>query len=112
MFSSASAFFHQYFRVYSPVAFPKKYDSNGDYVRRYIPKLANFPAKYIYEPWKAPIADQKKAKCIIGVDYPKPIVDHDIVSKANIGRMKAAYDKRNKSINTKKGKKRPIEDDE
>ncbi|XP_025115307.1 cryptochrome-1-like isoform X3 [Pomacea canaliculata] len=30
---SASAFFHQYFRVYSPVAFGKKTDKNGDYIK-------------------------------------------------------------------------------
>ena len=50
------------------------------------------PAKFIYEPWKAPIADQKKAGCIIGVDYPKPIVDHDVVSKENMGKMAKAYE--------------------
>lgn len=33
MWLSASAFFHQYFRVYSPVAFGKKTDPNGDYIR-------------------------------------------------------------------------------
>ena len=36
---------------------------------------------------------QKKAKCIIGKDYPAPIVDHKEISKTNIGRMKEAYDK-------------------
>jgi len=30
---SASAFFHQYFRVYSPVAFGKKTDKRGDYIK-------------------------------------------------------------------------------
>ena len=33
----------------------------------------------------------KAAGCIIGKDYPKPIVDHDKIHKVNIGRMKAAY---------------------
>jgi len=88
---SASAFFHQYYRVYSPVAFGKKTDKLGDYIRKYVPKLAKFPTQYIYEPWKAPIAVQKGCGCIIGQDYPKPIVDHDVVSKENMGKMKAAY---------------------
>lgn len=35
---------------------------------------------------------QKQAGCIIGVDYPKPIVDHKIVSKENMNKIKAAYD--------------------
>jgi cryptochrome len=39
---------------------------------------------------------QEKACCIIGKDYPKPIVDHDKVRKINIGRMAEAYKKRQK----------------
>jgi hypothetical protein len=35
---------------------------------------------------------QKQAGCIIGVDYPKPIVDHKIVSKENMNKIKVAYD--------------------
>ena len=92
MWLSCSCFFYQYFRCYSPVAFPKKYDKDGAYVRRWLPQLKNYPNKYIYEPWLAPIADQKKAGCVIGVDYPKPIVDHTRVSKENMGRMAKAYE--------------------
>lgn len=50
------------------------------------------PSKYIYEPWEAPIALQEKCGVIIGKDYPYPIVDHSVVSKSNMGRMKEAYD--------------------
>lgn len=53
--------------------------------------VQDFPAKYIYEPWKAPIADQKAANCRIGVDYPKPICDHAKVSKENVQKLKEAY---------------------
>ena len=45
MWLSCSCFFYQYFRCYSPVAFPKKYDKNGDYVRHWLPQLAKLPAK-------------------------------------------------------------------
>ncbi|XP_068096418.1 cryptochrome-1-like [Hyperolius riggenbachi] len=91
---SASAFFHQFFRVYSPVAFGKKTDKNGDYIKKYLPILKKFPAEYIYEPWKAPRTVQERAGCIIGKDYPKPIVVHETVSKQNIQRMKSAYARR------------------
>lgn len=50
------------------------------------------PAKYIWEPWKAPMKVQEEANCIIGKDYPAPIVDHAVVSKQCIARMKEAYD--------------------
>lgn len=92
MWLSASAFYHQYWRVYSPITFGQKYDPEGKYVRRFVPELKNFPAKYIYAPWTAPLAVQKQAGCIIGKDYPHPIVDHKEASKKCIARMKEAYD--------------------
>lgn len=65
---SCVAFYSQFYRCYSPIAFPKKTDNNGDFVRHYVPELASFDKKYIYEPWKAPIADQKKWGCLIKGD--------------------------------------------
>ncbi|XP_038063798.1 cryptochrome-2-like [Patiria miniata] len=90
MWLSASAFFHQYFRVYSPIVFGKKTDKNGDYIRKYLPVLKKMPSQYIYEPWTAPRTVQEKAGCIVGTDYPRPIVEHSVVMKRNIERMKKA----------------------
>lgn len=59
--------------------------------RRYLPILRDFPAKYIYDPWNAPEAVQVAAKCIVGVDYPKPIVNHAEASRLNIERMRQIY---------------------
>lgn len=59
--------------------------------RRYLPILKGFPSRYIYEPWNAPESIQKAAKCIIGVDYPRPIVNHAETSRLNIERMKQIY---------------------
>jgi cryptochrome len=97
MWLSASAFFHQYFRVYSPIAFGKKTDPEGNFIRKYVPELKDFPTKYIYEPWTAPVTIQKQANCIIGKDYPKPIVDHAIVSKKNMAKMKEYFGSRGDS---------------
>lgn len=91
MWLSASAYFHQFFRVYSPIAFGKKTDKNGDYIRKYCPELQHYPNKYIYEPWKAPMNVQQQAKCIVGKDYPEPIVDHDVARKENLDIMGMAY---------------------
>ncbi|WIA38442.1 hypothetical protein OEZ86_001766 [Tetradesmus obliquus] len=92
MWLSASAFFNQYYRVYSPVTFGKKYDPEGKFIRRFVPELALLPTKYIYEPWTAPLDVQQRCGCIIGKDYPFPVVDHTTISKVNMGRMKAAYE--------------------
>jgi len=62
--------------------------------RKYLPLLKKFPAQYIYEPWKAPRSVQQAAGCIVGKDYPQPIVQHEVISKKNIQRMKLAYAKR------------------
>ena len=50
---SCSSFFYQYFRCYSPVAFPQKYDKTGAYVRKWLPQLARLPVEYIHCPWEA-----------------------------------------------------------
>lgn len=49
------------------------------------------PTQYIHEPWCAPTAVQEVAKCVIGCDYPLPMVDHVRASETNIERMKQVY---------------------
>jgi cryptochrome len=92
MWLSCSGFFYQYFRCYSPVSFQQKNDPSGTYIRKWLPVLAKLPNKYIYEPWKAPIAVQKMAGIRIGIDYPKPLVNHSVVSKENMSKMAYAYE--------------------
>lgn len=88
---SCSNFFYQYFRCYSPVAFGKKTDKEGLYIKKWLPQLEHMPGKFIYEPWLAPLSVQQQARCLIGKDYPSPIVDHASTSKINMERMKVAY---------------------
>ncbi|CAG0898004.1 unnamed protein product [Darwinula stevensoni] len=90
---SCSSFFQQFFHSYCPVRFGRKADPNGDYIRRYLPVLKNFPTAYIHEPWTAPEAVQKAAKCRIGQDYPLPMINHLDASRINMERMKLVYQK-------------------
>ncbi|CAG2210639.1 CRY [Mytilus edulis] len=91
MWLSCSSFFQQFFHCYCPVGFGRRADPSGDFIRKYLPVLKAFPPKYIYEPWNAPESVQKAAKCIIGKDYPSPMVNHAEVSKVNTERMKQVY---------------------
>lgn len=91
MWLSCSAFFAMYYRVYSPVAFAKKWDKEGKFIKHYLPILRKLPTKYIHEPWKAPKDVQEMAGCVVGKDYPERIVDHGKASKENIARMKESY---------------------
>ncbi|XP_028649658.1 cryptochrome-2 [Erpetoichthys calabaricus] len=91
MWLSCSAFFQQFFHCYCPVGFGRRTDPSGNFIRHYIPKLKDFPNRYIYEPWNAPDTVQKAARCIIGIDYPKPMISHAEASRLNIERMKQIY---------------------
>ncbi|XP_060840172.1 cryptochrome-1-like isoform X1 [Rhopalosiphum padi] len=91
MWYSCSSFYQEFIHCYCPVRFGRKVDPNGDYIRRYIPALNNMPNQYIHEPWLAPESIQFTANCIIGIDYPLPIVNHVNASKINLERMKLAY---------------------
>ena len=48
-------------------------------------------SKYIYEPWLAPDSVQKAAGCVIGKDYPEPMLDEKDQKNLNLERMKAAF---------------------
>jgi len=65
-----------YFRVFNPALQGKKFAPKGAYVHRWVPELARVPDKFIHQPWKMPHDEQQKAGCVIGQDYPAPIVDH------------------------------------
>lgn len=51
--------------------------------RRYVPELRDFPVEFLYEPWRASLEIQMKAGCIIGKDYPEPMVNHQEASYKN-----------------------------
>jgi deoxyribodipyrimidine photo-lyase len=65
-----------YFRIFNPVLQGKKHDPAGAYVRQWVPELASVPARFIHEPWRTPLDVQREMGCIIGQDYPAPMVDH------------------------------------
>jgi deoxyribodipyrimidine photo-lyase len=65
-----------YFRVFNPSLQGARYDPAGNYVHQWVPELARVPARYIHEPWRMPVQVQIATGCLIGRDYPEPIVDH------------------------------------
>ena len=66
---------------FSPCNFGHLMDPEGIYISTYLPVLQNFPPEYIHAPWTAPRSVQEEACCIIGEDYPKPIIDVEIREK-------------------------------
>ena len=66
-----------YFRIFNPVLQGRKFDPDGDYVRRWVPEIAGLPAAYIHAPWDAPQSVLATAKLELGRDYPEPIIELD-----------------------------------
>ncbi len=63
-------------RIYSPRKQVLDQDPDGLFVRKYVPELAAFPNAFLAEPHLDPREQQARAGCVIGRDYPAPIVDH------------------------------------
>ena len=64
-----------YFRIFNPVLQGKKFDPDGDYVRRHVPELKSVPTRYIHDPWDAPSDVLRDAGVTLGQSYPQPIVE-------------------------------------
>ena len=79
-----------YFRIFNPVLQGEKFDAQGEYVRRWVPELAQLPDKAIHQPWTAPAEVLRAADVRLGENYPRPIVEH----QAARARALAAFAKR------------------
>jgi deoxyribodipyrimidine photo-lyase len=78
-----------YFRIFNPLAQSEKFDPGGDYLRRWVPELADLPDKFLHRPFEAPEEVLGDAGVTLGEDYPRPIVEHKAAREAAL----AAYDR-------------------
>jgi len=76
-------------RIYNPARHMERYDPDGRYVRRHVPELREVPDAWLAEPWTMPDDVQRASGCVIGVDYPEPIVDHAEARRAALERYAA-----------------------
>jgi deoxyribodipyrimidine photo-lyase len=67
-----------YFRIFNPVTQSERFDTQGKFIRRYVPELFALRDGEIHAPWQLPEAAQRERGVIIGRDYPAPIVDHAV----------------------------------
>ena len=79
-----------YFRIFSPRLQGEKFDPQGDYVRRWVPELARVPERYIHQPELMPEGLQRELNCVIGRDYPIPIVEHALARQRTLAAYKNA----------------------
>ena len=74
-------------RMYSPTKQAQDQDPEGLFIRRWVPELARVPLPYLATPWKMDESVQRMAGCVVGADYPQPIVDDKAAMKAAKDRM-------------------------
>ncbi len=84
-----------YFRIFNPVLQGEKFDSDGLYVKRWIPELKNIPSAYIHKPWLAPEDILDRAKITLGIEYPYPVVEHEFARKRALASFKIMVDNQN-----------------
>ena len=76
-----------YFRIFNPTTQGAKFDPGGKYIHKWVPELKGLQPPALYEPWNVSKMELAMAGVELGVNYPKPIVDH-VEAR---GRALAAY---------------------
>ncbi len=74
--SSSGCDAQPWFRVFNPINQSEKFDSEGKFIRRYLPQLSRLPNALLHAPWSASAARLQEAGVVLGQNYPLPIVDH------------------------------------
>ena len=70
-----------YFRIFNPITQGRKFDPNGDYVRRWVPELRGVEGGAVHEPWKL--------RGGLPEGYPERIVEHDVERAESLARYRA-----------------------
>jgi deoxyribodipyrimidine photo-lyase len=65
-----------YFRIFNPLLQARKFDPDGEYIRRWVPELAQLPTRFVHDPSSAPESVLRAARVDLGGSYPQPIVRH------------------------------------
>ncbi|MGY0597302.1 deoxyribodipyrimidine photo-lyase [Vibrio sp. JZG10] len=71
-----------YFRIFNPISQGEKFDSDGQFVRHWVPELKSVPNKYIHKPWTW--------EGFSLLEYHKPMVDHKTEREITLRLFKSA----------------------
>ena len=82
-----------YFRIFNPGRKSEKFDNSGNYIRKWVPELADVDKKDIHAPWLADSDSLARKGVKLGTDYPYPIVDHAFARERCLNTYKLAREK-------------------
>ena len=69
-------------RIYSPIKQVEDQDPQGQFIRQWVPELSDVPDEYLAQPWAMGPLLQPGYGCVLGSDYPEPVVDHKVAVAA------------------------------
>ncbi len=75
------------FRIYNPVKQSLDQDPEGRFIRHWLPELGRVADDWIHTPWEMDMNTQRENGCVIGSDYPPPIIDHIAAARTARQRM-------------------------
>jgi deoxyribodipyrimidine photo-lyase len=86
------------YRIFNPIKQARDFDPQGEYIKKWVPELKDVPVEKLATPWEMSDTEQKQSGCVIGKDYPNPIVA--------IERPKSAQKRKQPTAKNHKGNKK------
>ncbi|EGR2730205.1 deoxyribodipyrimidine photo-lyase [Vibrio parahaemolyticus] len=71
-----------YFRIFNPISQGEKFDSDGQFVRHWVPEIKSVPNKFVHKPWTW--------EGFSLLEYHKPMVDHKVEREITLRLFKSA----------------------
>ena len=98
-------------RIYSPAKQARDNDPEGRFIREWVPELAGVPMDYLATPEIMSVELQHRSGCVLGRDYPRPVVEHKPAvreARARIGEVRRSPEARRlaQEVYTRHGSRR------
>ncbi len=62
-------------RIYNPIKNSEDHDTEAVFIKKWVSELSKIPSNLIHQPWLLSEIEQNLYTCVIGVNYPAPIVN-------------------------------------
>lgn len=83
-------------RIYNPIKNSLEHDSEGKFIKKWVPELQSLPSSQVHEPWKLTQMEQQLLGINLGKDYPYPVIDLEINGK--LGKEKIWNHRKNELV--------------
>ena len=78
-----------FFRIFNPITQSQKFDTDAEYIKKYVPELKHLPKKMIFSPWRFSKNELAAYNLELGKDYPFPIIDYEYSRKRALNVFKS-----------------------